>query len=180
MKKPPTSGGAARSAGGRASGWQRRSSASMQRIQRPRATSIPALRGGREVVVPGALHDAAAMMPGDLHGPVGRSRVHDDDLVRHRQDGLQAPRQEPLLVLGDQADGEQHGGAGQRAQEWKKEAKRDCGMTTPWPVLSWDGTAPRILESRAVSMTFTGSFVCFMGSPFAGKHSMVAQRAELF
>ncbi|HYQ83979.1 MAG TPA: hypothetical protein VEP28_08240, partial [Rubrobacter sp.] len=77
------------------------------------------------------------MVPGDVNGAVDGARVHDHDLVSHRADGAQAPRQELLLVLRDQADRKQHWrGIQGRDQEWKKEVKGSWEITATFLSLS--------------------------------------------
>ena len=60
-------------------------------------------RGG-EVVLPRVVQDAGAVLQGDLHGPVRRPGVDDDELVDPGGGGGQAAPEHRLLVLDDHAE----------------------------------------------------------------------------
>ena len=65
------------------------------------------IAGCGEVVRPGELVHPGAVCPRNVHGPIGRAGVDDDDLVDELVERREAGRQEALLVLDDQDSREQ-------------------------------------------------------------------------
>ena len=140
----------------------------MQKIQRPRAMAIPAFRAAEKSSPQGPSHEPGTRglrrSPGSgPPTPCPRRTISSATA----QDGIQAPRQEPLLVLGDQADREQHGGAVRRARGVVERVEPGLGNDDSLTrgILRRHG-AEDLGEQREVSMTCGEAFVGFMGSPF--------------